>query len=86
MKPLLMRDQMFVGWAVPGTRHNKVFNGSMWMFTAGDELQWMWDTFKPDQSPQRALQAGFYGSIKVTSRISWCTRSCAVTGRRKMAF
>jgi hypothetical protein len=62
MKPLLMRDQMFVGWAVPGTRHNKVFNGSMWMFTAGDELQWMWDTFKPDQSPQRALQAGFYGS------------------------
>lgn len=62
MKPLLKRDQMFVGWSVPGTRHNRVFNGSMWMFTAGDEMQWMWDTFKPDSSPQKALQAGFYGS------------------------
>jgi hypothetical protein len=62
MEALLKRQQMFVGWAVPGTRHQKVFNGSMWMFTAGDELQWMWDTFKPERSPQLALQAGFYGS------------------------
>jgi hypothetical protein len=62
MMPLLWKPEMFVGWGVPGTRHNVVFNGSMWMFNAGDELQWMWDTFKPDFSPQRALAAGFFGS------------------------
>jgi hypothetical protein len=62
MAPLLARGEMFVGWGVPGTRHQIVFNGSMWMFTAGDELQWMWDTFKPETSPKLALNAGFFGS------------------------
>lgn len=62
MRPLLKKQDMFVGWAVPGTRHQTVFNGSMWMFSAGEDLQWMWDTFKPNESPQRALAAGYFGS------------------------
>lgn len=62
MMPLLMKEEMFVGWGVPGSRHSMVFNGSMWMFTAGDELQWMWSGFRPTESPQRALAAGFFGS------------------------
>jgi hypothetical protein len=32
------------------------------MFTAGPDLQWMWDRFDPVKSPRDALKAGFFGS------------------------
>jgi hypothetical protein len=47
---------------VPGTKHAKVINGSMWMFTAGQQYQWMWDGFDPVRSPEESLKAGFFGS------------------------
>ena len=51
----------FVGWAVPGPHHPKVFNGSLQMFTAGD-LDFIWSKFNPSTSPQQAKAAGFLGS------------------------
>lgn len=62
LRPLLERNKMFVGWGVPGARHDKVFNGSMWMLRSNDELQWMWDCFRPVESPAAAREAGFFGS------------------------
>jgi hypothetical protein len=62
MTPLLVKKDSFLGWLVPGTKHPRVINGSMWMFTAGAEYQWMWDNFRPDKSPEEALKAGFFGS------------------------
>jgi len=61
MRPLLSRQEKFVGWAVRGTRHPKVYNGSMWLFTAGD-LTEMWAGFDPARSPALANKAGFMGS------------------------
>jgi hypothetical protein len=34
----------------------------MWRFRSGEDLQWMWDNFRPDKSPREALAAGFFGS------------------------
>lgn len=61
MGPLIRRPHPFVGWYVPGARHDRVFNGSMWMFTAG-EFDWMWKGFHPERSPKAAIAAGFFGS------------------------
>jgi hypothetical protein len=62
LTPLLTKQDPFLGWLVPGTKHPKVINGSMWMFTAGEEYQWMWNGFKADRSPAEAHAAGFFGS------------------------
>jgi hypothetical protein len=55
------RKDRWVGWAVRGTYHPRVFNGSLWMFTAGD-LENMWTGFDPKISPAHVLRNGFYGS------------------------
>jgi hypothetical protein len=61
LRPLMRRQEQFVGWAVRGARHPKVYNGSMWLFTAGD-LTEMWRDFDPTKSPGEANRAGFMGS------------------------
>jgi hypothetical protein len=58
---IMYRRERFVSWAVPGTYHARVFNGSFWMFTAGD-YQNLWSDFDPKESPRRALKSGFLGS------------------------
>lgn len=61
--PLFRRKERFVGWHVPGSRHPIVYNGSMFMFTAGD-LDFMWHEFNgiKSQSPMKTLVAGYMGS------------------------
>ena len=61
LKPIVTRKERFVGWAVRGTRHIRVFNGSMFMFSAGD-FQEIWSTFNPLTSPTKALTSGYFGS------------------------
>lgn len=51
----------FMGWALPGTNHPKVFNGSLQIFTAGD-LSEIWSQFDARTSPKEAFKAGFMGS------------------------
>lgn len=55
------RKDRWVGWAVRGHFHPRVFNGSLWMFTAGD-LEHMWTEFDPKTSPDICQKAGFFGS------------------------
>lgn len=64
LSPILARcdDALFTGWKVPGHAHPKVYNGSMWGFKAGEALQWMWNQFDPQTSPDNALKAGYFGS------------------------
>jgi len=57
---LFVRTERFVGWHVPGTRHETVYNGSMFMFTAGD-LGFLWREFT-SKSPTQSLIAGYMGS------------------------
>jgi hypothetical protein len=59
--PLVQRKERFIGWAVRGTRHVRVFNGSMFLFTQGDFAD-VWTDFNPSTSPKAAFQAGFFGS------------------------
>lgn len=61
LKNIVYRRERFVGWGVPGTYHARVFNGSFWMFTAGD-LAHLWTEFDPVESPKLALRSGFLGS------------------------
>lgn len=61
MKNIVARKERFVGWAVRGTRHARVFNGSMFMFTQGD-FEELWRDFDPQVSPKAASNAGFFGS------------------------
>lgn len=60
---LFNRNDRFVAWRVPGSRHTWVYNGSMFMFTAGD-LDHIWHDFDPRQqhSPVKSLLAGYMGS------------------------
>lgn len=58
---LFDRPERFVGWAVPGHRHLRVFNGSMFMFYAGD-MEFLWRDFDPKFSPDKAIKAGYMGS------------------------
>lgn len=55
------REDDFVGWALPGTHHPRVFNGSMWMLRAGAEAH-VWRDFDPETSPAEAKAAQFLGS------------------------
>lgn len=61
LKPLWTKEQHFVGWAVRGQHHIRVFNGSMFMFTAS-ENQHVWHNFDPVKTPDRVHKAGFLGS------------------------
>jgi hypothetical protein len=61
LTPLLKTEGLFVGWALPGKHHPRVFNGSFQMFSAGT-LQDIWSDFDPLKSPKEALKAGFLGS------------------------
>jgi len=63
LKPLLASAyaHRFMGWALPGRHHPKVFNGSLQIFKAGD-LAHIWRDFDPRTSPKLALNAGFLGS------------------------
>lgn len=58
---LWRRPERFVGWARRGSRQPTVFNGSMFMWNAGD-LEYLWTEFEPDRSPAEANKAGFLGS------------------------
>jgi len=58
---LWVRQERFLAWRVPGTRHKTVYNGSMFMFTAGD-FQEIWSGFDPVKSPTQSLVAGYMGS------------------------
>jgi hypothetical protein len=61
MRHVVQRPERFVGWAVRGMRHLRVFNGSMFLFTAGD-LQEVWTEFDPNGSPATAQKNGYFGS------------------------
>lgn len=58
---LLVTDGRFIGWEMKGTHHERVYNGSLQMFNAGD-LQHIWSDFDPQQSPKQCFEAGFLGS------------------------
>lgn len=59
--PLWTKHQHFIGWAVRGNHHLRVFNGSMWMFSARTH-QHMWSNFDPRRTPDRVHKAGYLGS------------------------
>jgi len=59
--PMLERKERYLGWFVHGTHHRSVYNGSLFMFTAGD-LADVWLKFHADTSPKEALAAGYLGS------------------------
>jgi len=61
MRPLWNKPQHFVGWAVRGSHHLRVFNGSMWMFTARENSK-VWTQFNPERTPDAVHQAGYLGS------------------------
>lgn len=51
----------FMGWALKGQYHPKVFNGSLQIFKAGT-LSEIWSTFNAATSPKEANRAKFMGS------------------------
>lgn len=55
------RNEPFVGWAVNNRVNGRSFNGSLWMFRAGEFVE-VWDNFHPEKSPKIARDAGFLGS------------------------
>lgn len=61
LRPILTKPHHFVGWAVRGTHHLRVFNGSMFMFSAGTH-EHMWHKFDPKTTPDRCHKAGYMGS------------------------
>lgn len=61
LNPLWDREEPFVGWAVRGSYHPRVFNGSMWLLQAGREAQ-VWRLFDPDKSPAEAHASRYLGS------------------------
>jgi hypothetical protein len=61
LKPLVALPHRYVGWELRGPKHDRVFNGSLQMFNAGD-LQEIWSTFDPVKSPRVANEAGYFGS------------------------
>lgn len=58
---LFDRDDPFVGWAIKGIYHDRVFNGSLWMLRAGAEAD-VWRRFDPAKSPDEARHARYVGS------------------------
>jgi hypothetical protein len=61
LNEVLNRKDRWVGWAVRGLYHPRVFNGSLWQFNAGD-LSEIWTSFNANESPRIAAKAGFMGS------------------------
>jgi len=61
LKPVVTRKEPFVGWAVQGANHPRVFNGSLWLFSQG-EYDFVWKEFNADRSPALARASGFLGS------------------------
>jgi hypothetical protein len=61
LQTLLRAPGRFVGWELVGSRRQRVLNGSLQMFTAGD-LAFIWEWFKPTTSPLEAYNAGYLGS------------------------
>lgn len=58
----------FMGWALPGEHHPKVFNGSLQYFTAGMHAD-VWTDFDAKVSPRETFKMGYRGSDQ-----SWITR------------
>lgn len=67
----LTNEHRWVGWKRRGTYHPWVFNGSLWLFTAGD-LAHLWTDFDVATSPQVTLKRGFFGSDQ-----SWLSMNLA---------
>lgn len=61
LRPLFIKDDPFVGWQVPGTFHDSVYQGSMWMIN-GSKFEYVWDEFNPEFSPKLTHAAGFGGT------------------------
>jgi hypothetical protein len=61
VSPLYERSETFVGWRGVGTYRPVVYNGSMFMFSAG-ALPWLWSEFDPKVSPHKTREARFFGS------------------------
>lgn len=61
LRPLWDREEDFVGWALPGRSHARVFNGSMWLARPA-RLTWLWDEWDPERSPRETDAAGYRGS------------------------
>lgn len=61
LTPLVDRGEEFVGWALKGTYHPRVFNGSMFLLEAGKVAE-VWADFDPESSPAVAAAAKFRGS------------------------
>lgn len=61
LDPLFDRPESFVGWHVVGIQHNPVYNGSIWMLRAGQNVG-VWSEFNPATSPQTTIAAGYFGS------------------------
>jgi hypothetical protein len=61
LAPIFTRKEKFVGWAVRGVKHLRVFNGSLVLFTAGLFSE-IWSDFDPETSPKVANRHGFFGS------------------------
>lgn len=63
LKPLLAAAApfRFMGWALQGKHHPKVFNGSLQIFTAGD-LSEIWTEFDAKTSPALAFKNKWLGS------------------------
>ncbi|MGE0366944.1 MAG: hypothetical protein AB7Q00_14550 [Phycisphaerales bacterium] len=59
--PVWEQPHDFVGWAVPGVVHARVYNGSMFMFRAGAHTD-LWDEFDPQVSPDLSNKSGYFGS------------------------
>lgn len=68
LRDVLQTEGLFVGWELKGTYHERVFNGSFQMFTAGT-LQWIWSEFDAQRSPNDAYNAGYLGSDQAW--LSW---------------
>lgn len=54
-------DSPFVGWKGMGWKNPHVYNGSLFMFSAG-KMSFLWDEFDPVRSPQQSVQARYFGS------------------------
>lgn len=68
---VLREPAAFVGWELKGTVHDRVFNGSFQMFTAGD-LAFLWKSFNPASSPALASAAGYMGSDQAWLSLQLC--------------
>lgn len=59
--PMFVHDAPFLGWKRIGPTKPIGYNGSLFMFRAG-EMERLWTSFDPATSPMRARRAKQYGS------------------------